>query len=516
MTATVAIDTAKLDALFEPYNRNDRPGITVGIAHKGVPVYRAGFGLASVELPLALSPSIRMRIGSTSKHFTCLCIMLLAEDGKLSPQDSVRKFIPELKPWADPVTLAGLMSHTSGTRCSLDIIGLAGGVMGSNRTLPHREQLDLLIRLDTVNFPVGTSWVYSNGGYVLLTHVIERVSGMSYEAFLKTRIFDSVGMHDTQARPNDVECVPNVASLHTPSANGGFTRAVFGPHIGGEGSIISTVNDMLTWLRHMAAPTVGSAASWAEMRNPVPLIGGGSSGYGYGLWMGTYRGVETVYHTGGVVGGNSQMIKLPAHELDIVVMSNTTGIASATIANQIIDTCLEGLSDVADSVPGPFVTGDFHSPATGRYLRVVDKDGAPAIDLAPSQYPLKQHADGSMSFTDMYVFRPTDHGLDVIESGAIDHLLRVEGAFEVETAKLLGNWRSDETAMTAAIAPGDPATFALTSAYGTTNGALDQRGPGLWLVIDPKEGGGATIERDGDDLLFSTPRSRRIRFTRVN
>ncbi len=516
MTATVAIDIAKLDALFEPYNRADRPGITVGIAHKGVPVYRAGFGLASVELPLALSPGIRMRIGSTSKHFTCLCIMLLAEEGKLSPQDSVRKFMPELKPWADAVTLAGLMSHTSGTRCSLDLIGLAGGVMGSNQPIPHGAQLDLLIRAESVNFPAGTSWVYSNGGYVLLTHVIERVSGMSYEAFLKTRIFDPVGMYDTEARPNDVDCVRNVASLHTPTASGGFTRAVFGPHIGGEGSIISTVNDMLIWLRHMAAPTVGSAATWAEMRTPVPLSGGGSSGYGFGLWMGQYRGVDTVYHTGGVVGGNSQMMKLPAHELDIIVMSNSAGIASSAIANQIIDTCLTGLSDVAGSVPGPFVTGDFHSPATGRYLRLIDKDGGPAIDLAPAQYPLKQHADGSMSFMETFVFQPTDQGIDAIESGAVDHLLRVESPVEQETSSLLGRWRSDEVAMTATVTAGEPVRFSLTSAYGTTDGILEQRSPRLWLVIDPKQGGGATLERDGDDLLFSTPRSRRLRFTRVS
>jgi CubicO group peptidase (beta-lactamase class C family) len=100
---SVSIDTAKLDALFVPFTSNDRPGIAVGIAHKGVPVYRRGFGLASVELPEPLSPTIRMRIGSTSKHFTCLCIMLLAEEGKLSPEDSVRKHLPELKAWADGI-----------------------------------------------------------------------------------------------------------------------------------------------------------------------------------------------------------------------------------------------------------------------------------------------------------------------------------------------------------------------------------------------------------------------------
>ena len=281
LTISLDIDLAKLDKIFEPYNRSDQPGLAVGIAHRGLPIYRRGFGLANAELPVALSPGIRMRIGSTTKHFCCLAIMLLAEDGKLSPGDSVRRHIPELGDWAEPVTLAALMSHTGGVRCSLDIVHMLADGMG--RPLPTAAQRKILTDLKSVNFPAGEAWTYSNGGYVLLTEVVERVGGAAFGDFLKERILDPAGLHDTLMRPIDTSCLPNSAALHVRNAQGGFDRGVFGPAIGGEGGIVSTVDDMLRWLAHMDAPKVGSPATWAAMRTPVRLKNGASTGYGFGL-----------------------------------------------------------------------------------------------------------------------------------------------------------------------------------------------------------------------------------------
>lgn len=127
MKQNVKIDPAALDKLFEPFDRTDAPGFAVGVALGGRPVYRRGVGMASVELPVALSPTIRMRIGSTTKHFCVLAAMLLAEEGKLSIDDSPRRYIQELPEWAEPVTIRQLMSHTSGMRDCLDLILHAAG-----------------------------------------------------------------------------------------------------------------------------------------------------------------------------------------------------------------------------------------------------------------------------------------------------------------------------------------------------------------------------------------------------
>lgn len=514
---SVSIDTAKLDALFAPFASNDKPGIAVGIAHKGVPIYRSGFGLASVELPVPLSPTIRMRIGSTSKHFTCLCIMLLAEEGKLSPSDSVRKHLPELKEWADNVTLSGLMSHTSGTRCSLDILAATQNIMGSGNPLPHDEQFAFLCNLETTNFPAGTSWNYSNGGYVLLTHVIARLSGMSYEEFLQSRVLTPVGLYDSFARPTDIDCVPNAAMLHVPSPTGGFSRGIFGPAIGGEGSIVSTINDMLTWLRHMSAPTVGSAETWQQMRTPALLADGTNTHYGFGLMVKTYRGAEIVSHTGGVIGGASQMLKVVEQDLDIVIITNVAGIDPGALVNQVIDLCIEGLepdTKAAESVPGAFPTGDFFGLDTNRHARIIDKDGQPFLNLMPTEMPLTRHEDGSLSLMGMITFTPVEGGgLDVSMSGVTERLVPLDKPGTDGSADIAGAWHSDEIGVT--ITVGEDSSMQTAGKHGKASYTLDAVGPGTWVATHPMLGAGATVVLEEGDLIFSSARSPKMRFIRV-
>jgi CubicO group peptidase (beta-lactamase class C family) len=513
---TVSINAAKLDSLFAPFASNDRPGLAVGIAHRGVPIYRRGFGLASTELPVTLSPHIRMRIGSTSKQFTCLCIMLLAEEGKLAVDDSVRKHLPDLGDWADTVTLAGLMSHTSGTRCSLDILAATQNVMGSGTPLPHEEQLALLTRLRTTNFPAGTNWTYSNGGYVLLTHVIARVSGQTYEEFLQTRILNPVGMVDSFARPTDTDCAANSATLHVPDPSGGFKRGIFGPAIGGEGSIVSTINDMLLWLRHMASPTVGSAETWRQMRTPVLLEDGTNTNYGFGLMIKPYRGVDTIAHTGGVIGGASQMLKVVEHDLDIVIIANFAGVDPGALVNQVIDLCIEGLepdTKVDQSTPGPFPTGDFFGHQTNRHARILDRDGQPFLNLMPAEMPLTRHADGSLSLMGMITFTPVEGGIDVDVSGVTERLIALEKPDADGFAAISGAWHSDELGITITI--DQDGAMQTKGQHGRASYRLEAVGRGVWAAIHPLMGGGATLLLEEGELIFSSSRSYKMAFLRA-
>jgi hypothetical protein len=127
---------------------------------------------------------------------------------------------------------------------------------------------------------------------------------------------------------------------------------------------------MLRWMSHMDAPVVGSPATWAAMKTPWRLANHHSTGYGLGLFIDHYRGVETLWHAGGVIGGNAQMLKVPAAALDIVVLVNRGDAKATLLANKIIDACLGGLSPIKEPFSGPFVTGTFRSPATGRVLRL--------------------------------------------------------------------------------------------------------------------------------------------------
>ena len=511
MMNAIDFDAARIDELFAPYDRGDAPGFAVGIAVGGRPVYRRGFGLASVELPVVLSPGMRMRIGSVTKHFTALAILLLAEDGLLSIDDSPRRRLPELPDWAEAMTLRQLMAHTSGMRDSLDLILHAAG---PGKPATGDFQRDTLARLDSVNFAPGTSWSYNNGGYVLLSEIVARVSGMPFADFLRRRIFTPVGMHDTLLRPLDTDLVSNSATLHVPAPDGGWMRGVFGAPIGGEGGIVSTVDDMLRWLAHMSAPSVGTPDSWTALRTPLT-----THGYGLGLFVDRHRGLDTVHHAGAVVGGSSQMTKVLGHDLDIVMMSNgRPSLEGYRLVDAIIDCCIPGLPPLPDNVAATPVVGTFHSAATGRVVKLGEQDGVQTLTLGAFTLPAHRDGDGALSVailpTDLRV-TPSGDGdtLDVTEFGTADRLARVEPPQDV--VSIAGDYRNSAAQLSAVI-DASAAEMTITGPLGAMRYTLTALGPSLWearahdalpLV--------ATIETDAHGLLFTTGRTIRLAFTRL-
>ena len=327
-----------LDAIFAAVNRSDAPGLVVGVARHGKPVYRRGFGLASIELGVANTAWTRMRIGSTSKHFTCLAALLLAEDGKLDIDAGIRRYVPELPLVGGEPTLRQLMNHTGGHRCYLDVGFLSDGMA----IKPKGVALQTQVRQGDVNFAPGEKTLYNNGGYHLLSLVIERVGGLPFERFLEERIFEPLGMVDTKSVPSDFEIHRNMATLHVAQPDGRWRRGIFPTEeVRGEGAMISTVDDMLRWLAHLRGPhTVGSADSWAQMKTPVLLNNGSVVPYALGLMVHDYRGVRVVHHAGGVIGGACQMITVPDHALDIIIMTNGAAVSGVELANKVIDAML--------------------------------------------------------------------------------------------------------------------------------------------------------------------------------
>ena len=192
MRRATEFDERKIDALFADLDQGSGPGAAVGIAIGGKPVYRKGFGLASMELPVVLSPSIRMRIGSTTKHFTALAYMLLCEEGKAGIDDPLGKYLPELHPITRTVTTRQLMTNTSGLRDSCDIRVHLQGKMGRRAT--RADLVSLYRNIEDVHAAPGSAWIYNNGGWVLLTAVIERLTGQSFEEVMLSRVFEPLGM----------------------------------------------------------------------------------------------------------------------------------------------------------------------------------------------------------------------------------------------------------------------------------------------------------------------------------
>lgn len=525
MTGEVSIDPAKLDALFAPFAPPGGPGFAVGIAHKGVPIYRRGFGLASAELPVTLTPSTRMRIGSTTKHFGALCVMLLAEDGKLSPQDSLRRHLPELPGWADAVTLAQVMSHTAGVRCSIDVRGYFDGIIGKAVTVPEGAEFRLLASLDSLNFAPGDNWSYSNGGYALLTAAIERVSGAKWGEFLKARVLVPLGMNDTLDRPLDTDCVPNSAALHVKRADGsGFDKGFFGMPVSAAGSLVSTVDDMLRWLAHMSKPVVGTAATWDAMRTPARLNNGASTAYGLGLITSDYRGLRTLHHGGSVVGGNSQMLKVLGHELDVALMVNSDAVSAHDLTEKLLDACVTGLPEKREPGKGANLSGTFYSRQSARALSLVEHEGKTFVKAGKDQAPVPRDPDGNLlmraSFMDLHPAVPTSDGLTLTEFGIADHYERVSPPAASETPAILGRYVNKASGLLLAVEAGKdgtPAILVLRGGLGEMCYRLEELAPGVWKgsAMEGKMPLAPVIERDGDALLMTSSRNLRLRFERA-
>jgi CubicO group peptidase (beta-lactamase class C family) len=344
--------------------------------------------MASLEHAVANTPTTRMRIGSISKHFTCLLALLLAEDGKFDLDQPIRTYLPELTgPGGEP-TPRQLMQHRGGSRCYLDL-----GFIGHGMSLPPLGTvLKAQVRQTGRNFAPGESMIYNNGGYNLVSIALERVGGAPFEAQLKARLFDPVGMPDTASVPTDHDIALGVATFHLPRRGGRWRRGmVWTDELRGEGAIISTVDDMLRWMAHLRTrDRFGSASTWAQLTERPKYADGRVGDYTLGLLLGKYRGLNIRHHSGGVSGGTAQMLQLPNDGLDVFLMAN--GARDAVLprlSEQVVDIVLAGrVGPTAEKIPAeeykPWL-GDWWSPATRMVYSLIDQQGDLALSLAKAE-----------------------------------------------------------------------------------------------------------------------------------
>lgn len=520
-------DEKLVDKIFRDLDTSHLPGAAAGIAIGGRPVYRKGFGLASMELPVTLTPQTRMRIYSMTKHFTCLAYLLLCEDGKAAIDDPVVKYLPELHPVSHRVTMLQLMSNTSGLRDACEIRWLFSGIEG---TVHVNDLLALYREIPDVNFNPGEAWCYNNGGFNMLGSVIEMISGQPLEEVFRMRIFEPVGMHDTLLRRVDTDFIPNSATMHMVSAKGGYEKKYLPGELLGEGGIVSTVNDMLRWLRNMASPVVGNANTWRLLRTTQKLRDGAETGYGLGLFPRRFRGVDTISHSGGGLGNSSQMIKVSGGEadLDIVVMVNRHDVSASDLAGSILRACLGISPDPSRDETGR-VSGVFCSPTTGCVMQLYHRGGKQValVDgmdewrlgmegdglLLPSQAPfwkvaLKLHGDPR---------KPNSIRQEYF--GRVDDLLPVSEDSIRASRSISGNFRADSIGVEMTVVADDRAGRAVTMGrFGSRAFILERLSPLLWRMgsADGTEWGGIlAMDRDGNEATFRTPRTWAVAFRRA-
>lgn len=331
---------ADIDAVFADIAKPGTPGCAMAVYRDGKIAYARGYGLASLENEVPITPRTVFDLGSTSKQFTAFSILLLERDGKLSLSDDVRKFIPELPEYERPITIADLMHHTSGLRDYLTLWNLAG-VPTENLTTDE-DALKLIVRQKGSNFPAGSELLYSNSGYFLLSEIVKRVSGKSLREFAQERIFTPLGMTHTQYADDHALVIRRRATGYVPSG-GGYGVEMSNYEQTGDGAVNTSVEDLLLWNDNFYSPKVGDAALIAHEHETAKLSSGEAIDYAAGLFAGNYRALKTVRHGGSWAGYRAELLRFPEQKVGIACLCNRTDGAPEHRAEEVADIVLAKL-----------------------------------------------------------------------------------------------------------------------------------------------------------------------------
>lgn len=337
--ALSSTETQAIDAIFAEYDTPASPGCMLGVVSRGALVYSRGYGRANVEHDVAFTPQTVFDIGSTSKQFLATAILLLVDDGKLSLDDDVRKYLPEVPDYGQTVTLRHLLTHTSGLRDYITLMTLAGWQM-EDVTSPA-QALDLVSRQKALDFSPGAEFAYSNTGYFLPSLIVERVSGKSLAAFAAERIFSPAGMRVTRYMDDHAAVVPRRAAGYERSGTG-FRVAQSNWEQLGDGAVQTSMEDLVKWDANFYRPHVGGERLVRALQTPGRLASGAPIDYGLGLFVGTYRGLPTIRHGGSWAGYRSELLRFPGEQTSVMVLCNLATADPEERANRVADIVLRG------------------------------------------------------------------------------------------------------------------------------------------------------------------------------
>lgn len=329
----------RIDADFTRWDRTDAPGCALAISQGGREVYARGYGMSDLQHALAITPRSIFHVASISKQFAAYSVALLAEEGRLSLDDDVRTHVPEIPNYGTPITIRQLIHHTSGLRDQWQLLGYAGWRFPDD-LITERDVLGIVSRQKGLNFRPGDEWVYSNTGYTLLAVIVKRVSGTSLRDFAEERIFAPLGMRDTRFHDDHTMIVRGRTSAYEPRPGGGWKISIPVFDTYGATSLFSTAGDLLKWMANLDAPAVGSRALVQAAQTSATLNGGTSAGYGYGLSIGTYRGLSVIGHGGADAGYRAHIERYPERGIGIAVLCNGSNTGPNALLRNVADVLL--------------------------------------------------------------------------------------------------------------------------------------------------------------------------------
>lgn len=334
------VTEAQLDEVFADWKDQNNPGMAVSVIKDGDVVYSKGFGSANLEYDIPITTKTIFHSASLSKQFTAFAILLLEAEGKLSLDDDVRKYIPEVPNFGKTITLRHLASHSSGLRDQWRLLNMAGYRIDDVITTKHI--MKLVARQKALNFDPGDEDSYSNTGFTLLAEVVARVSGQSFAEFTNERIFMPLNMDNTQFYDDHEKIVKNRAYSYSKTDNGYKKRTLSFATVGPT-SLFITAEDFTQWALNFENPKVGSKAIIEKLNTRPELNNGKKNGFALGQIRGLYQGIEVFVHSGSDAGYRAYFVRIPEHKLSVIVLANLSSISPIDQAFGIVNLYLSDM-----------------------------------------------------------------------------------------------------------------------------------------------------------------------------
>lgn len=335
---------AHVDGLFSPWNNPQSPGCALAVIQNGRIIFKKGYGLANLDHDVKITPETVFRIGSISKQFTAACIQILHKEGKLSLDDNIRKYVPEMSEYDWPITIRHLIHHTSGIR-EYELLQYFRGEHSNQAEHNNEDIIELIARQKGLEFRPGDEFSYCNSGYTLLAAIVERISGLPLSQFVKARIFDPLGMKNTFVYDDNTLIIKNRATGYSKRDDGFVVNETLNESTG-DGGVFTTVEDFFLWDMNFYEDKIGgpgfmkSLLQVGKLNDGAPVAyehRGVKYEYAFGLTVSKYKGLRIVCHGGSYVGFRAAYIQFPDQRFSVVCLGNLSNFDPLSLCYQVAD-----------------------------------------------------------------------------------------------------------------------------------------------------------------------------------
>ena len=358
-TSPIAHRSSDIDQIFAAYARADSPGCAVGVFQNGAIAYAKGYGMASLEHDVPITPDTVFYAGSVSKQFTAMAAALAIQQGKLSYDESIRKHLPELPAYADRIKVSHLLHHTSGLRDYNTLLAVAG--RRDEDAWDNTAVLRITARQKALNFEPGAEYLYSNTGYTLLATIVERATGTKFGAYADEQIFKPLGMTASHFHTDARRLVKHRA-LGYGGREGAWTMDTPINERAGAGGVYTSITELQKWDENFYHGKVGGAALLKQLQTRATLNDGKTIAYAWGLQIGEYGGQPIVEHSGSLGGYRAHIFRVPSAHTSVALLCNVSAVNTTSLARQVVRVVLKDRL----TAPSPATPGGAAGSALGR------------------------------------------------------------------------------------------------------------------------------------------------------